>query len=64
MVVAFVRLQASLNIAAMPKAGNIYALLLPSAVGSEWAELDVLPSPLGGFGVFPRDDGIPIVSRF
>ena len=58
MVVAFVRLQASLTYAAMPKAGRIYALLLPSAVGNEWAELDVLPSPLGGFGVFPRGDGL------
>ena len=57
MVVAYVRLYPSLAPNASPTS-RIYALLLPSAADStEWSELSVRKSPLGGFGVYPRRAG-------
>ena len=56
MVVAYVRLFASLEHNVTPKS-RIYALLLPSADTKRWAELSVRQSPLGGFGVYPRQAG-------
>ena len=52
MVVAYVRLYPSLPPQGAQE-GRVYALLLPSAEDSAWAELDVRPSFLGGFGAFP-----------
>ena len=56
MVVAYVRLFASLEHNVTPKS-RIYALLLPSADTKRWAELSVRQSPLSGFGVYPRQAG-------
>lgn len=53
MVVAYVRLYASLSHNAQPTS-RVYALLLPSAEDATWEELSVLRSTLGGFGVYPR----------
>ena len=54
MVVAYVRLSSSLASTCSPSS-RVYALLLPSADGNDWAELKVRRSPLGGFGVVPCD---------
>ena len=53
MVVCYVRLYASLAPTATPSS-RVYALLLPDAADSTWAEVDVRHSLLGGFGVFPK----------
>ena len=59
MVVAYVRLYASLAPTTSPST-RVYALLLPSHADDTWAELDVRPSRLGGYGVFParRKSGV------
>ena len=51
MVFAYVRLPSSLK-SKSARATRIHALLLPSTDGSEWAELEVRSSRLGGYGVF------------
>ena len=58
MVVAYVRICPSLP---PPPAseGRVYALLLPDAQDSTWAEIDVRSSCLGGFGAFPGRDVAP-----
>ena len=52
MVVAYVRLSATPTCA---PSSRIYALLLPSADDNKWDDVEVLQSPLGGFGLFPRN---------
>lgn len=59
MVVAYVRLYASLSPTASPSS-RVYALLLPSHTTNAWAELDVRPSRLGGYGLFPARRGSSI----
>jgi len=57
MVVAYVRLFASLGPQPSLPASRIYALLLPSATSCEWDEISIQRSTLGGEGVFPSDAG-------
>ena len=54
MVVALVRLYPSLAPNASPSS-RLYAMLLPSADdATDWNEVDVQQSALGGFGLYPR----------
>ena len=53
MVVVYVKLYTSLTRGESPLS-RIYALLLPTPEPTvEWKEINVRPSPLGGYGVFP-----------
>ena len=53
MVVAFVRCHASLE-PACKQTSRIYALVLPGVNNTDWEEVNVRPSLLGGHGLFPR----------
>ena len=60
MVVAYVSLSKSATDDA-PRS-RVYALLVPSEKESEWAEVAVRRSPLGGFGLYPRSEADTIWS--